>query len=111
VTDQTPATETPATETPAPKPSGRQTERKLVGRQTERELVARYPHIVLGSLRWDELKAKQVVHANLACGHEHEVATSDLFQVTACPACREGQRKAARKARKAARRELLASLA
>ena len=83
---------------------------KTPKRVTEAELLARYPHVVAGSLRFDEARNKQVVRAKLTCGHEHELATSDLFQVKACPLCVKAVRKDQRKARKAARKAFLATL-
>ena len=67
----------------------------------EQELLARYPHVIPGTLTavcTDEILGtwKQRVKAKLACGHEHKLFTSDLWQVRSCPECKKAD-KAARK--------------
>lgn len=59
------------------------------GRMTEAELIKKYPHVIPGSLFFDEKTNKQSCRAKLACGHEATVHTSDLFQVKRCPECKK----------------------
>lgn len=69
------------------------------GRLTEAYLLSKYPHIIPGSLRWDDEAGKQTVTIRCTadgCDEERDVHTSDLFQVTMCVA----HAKEARKARK-----------
>ncbi|RLB78633.1 MAG: hypothetical protein DRH24_14125 [Deltaproteobacteria bacterium] len=67
-------------------------------RLTAEELKAKYPHMVEGSLEWDELHQKQKCRATCAdCGAEFEVFTSDLFQLHRCKPCRAEARKARRR--------------
>jgi hypothetical protein len=73
---------------------------KAPKRLTEAQLVAKYPHVQLGTLRWEtegKHAGKQTVEAELACGHVQRVATSDLFQVKQCEACKKPVKKAAAK--------------
>lgn len=77
-----PTSETPKAKTPkAPK------------RLTEAEISERYPTklVVAGSLRMEtegKHKGKQTLEAQLECGHVERIATSDMFQVTRCYACK-----------------------
>lgn len=57
----------------------------------EQNLKAKYPHIILGTLRYDEGVHKYSVEAKLACGHTDRLYTSDLFQVKACKACKKAK--------------------
>lgn len=93
--DQPTTPATPAATTPKPKANHR---------MTESELASLYPGIVPGSLVWDEAANKQTVERTLACGHTHRLATSDCWQVTACPSCRRSVLAARRKAKRAARK-------
>jgi hypothetical protein len=72
------------------------------GRLTEAGLLAKYPHMVVGSLRWNDLAQKQQVEITCGCGSTREVFTSDLFQIDTCKPCTKIERKSRRKANKAA---------
>jgi len=65
---------------------------------TEEQLKARYPHMVEGTLTYDEIHQKQRCKATCAnCGDQFSVFTSDLFQLTMCKTCRAEARKARRR--------------
>ena len=73
-------------------------QKRKAGRLTEGYLRSIYPHIVEGSLRMDAGTNKQTVTIRcIDCGTERDVHTSDLFQVSRCPACTKVARKAAAK--------------
>jgi hypothetical protein len=64
---------------------------KKAHRLDEASLIARYPQVQPGTLQMDTEgthKGKQTVAAFLECGHVIRVATSDLFQVKQCAACK-----------------------
>ena len=78
-------------------------QKRKAGRLTEGYLRSQYPHVVEGSLRWNDLAGKQMVTISCVdCGEERDVFTSDLFQISRCTACTKTARKAAKAAQKAA---------
>lgn len=65
-------------------------------RLTEQQLIAKYPGVVAGTVRWEtegKHANKQTVETKLTCGHVMRLATSDLFQIHTCPACRKASKK------------------
>jgi len=74
---------------------------KTAKRATDETLAVKYPHYVKGSVSFDAKAIKQRAKAICTCGKTYTCFTSDLFQLTACPDCREkarADRKAAKKA-------------
>lgn len=61
-------------------------------------LKAKYPHMVEGTLRYNELAQKQEVDCKCECGATFHAFTSDLFQLKSCPECRAKAKKEKRKA-------------
>jgi len=79
-------------------------------RKTEDEIRKEYPHVVEGSMTWNEGAGKQQVKITCAhdgCEEQREVFTSDLFQVRMCSTHRKEQRAEARKARQAEQKALI----
>lgn len=77
---------------------------KTQKRKDGSELEGKYPHMVKGSLSFDEGAEKQTAEIECTvpgCGATRRVFTSDLFQVKVC----EDHKKESRKAARAARRE------
>lgn len=80
-------------------------------RLTEQELVAKYPHVRVGSLVFSAAENKQTCEADLPCGHTRRLATSDLWQVRACPTCHKKAQADRRKAKRAERKAAKAAQA
>lgn len=79
-------------------------------RKTEEEIRKEYPHVVEGSMTWNEGAGKQEVKITCAhdgCDEQRTVFTSDLFQVRMCSTHRKEQRAEARKARQAEQKALI----
>lgn len=73
-------------------------------RKDASELEAKHPHMVKGSLGFDEVAKKQTATVKCTvpgCSETRQVFTSDLFQVKVC----EGHKKESRKQARAERRE------
>ena len=90
--------EVSATSTPEP-----EVKVKKSKRLTEESLRARFPGVVPGSLHFETEgthKGKQTMESLLECGHTVRLATSDLFQVTACEDCRKDVLRERRKAKR-----------
>ena len=80
-------------------------------RLTEEQLAAKYPHLIPGSLSWDEGNRKQTCRAKCTvCGAEFTVYTSDLFQVNMCETHRAEARKAKAAEKRAAAKAAVAAL-
>lgn len=83
-------------------------------RNDEVTLMAKYPHMVEGSLRFNETAQKQEVDITCSepgCSEGRTVFTSDLFQISRCPEHAKAQAKAKREAKAAHIKELLAKAA
>jgi hypothetical protein len=73
-------------------------------RKSEEDLRAKYPHIVEGSVAWDEGAKKQAcLIACTVCGEHRRIFTSDAFQVSTCKGCAAE----AKKAKRAEKRKLV----
>jgi len=56
---------------------------------SEAALLAKYPHVIAGTRRYDEVARKWAVDIRCAdCGAVRIVYTSDLFHVRQCRACK-----------------------
>jgi len=80
-------------------------------RLTEEQLVEKYPHAIAGTLIFEtegHHAGKQTIEAMLACGHIARVATSDLFQVKACPDCKKASKVAKAETAEAKKTEAVA---
>lgn len=79
-------------------------------RKTEAEVRKDYPHVIEGSMGFDEKAQKQTVKITCTvdgCSEIREVFTSDLFQVRVCMGHRKEQKSLARKARRAEEKALI----
>lgn len=81
-------------------------------RTGEAELLKKYPHMIEGSLVFNDKTNKQEV--TITCTHPgceatRKVATSDLFQVTMCDEHKKEQAKAKKAAKDARIKEILAA--
>ena len=77
------------------------------------ELEGKYPHMIKGSLGFDEVAEKQTARITCThpgCDNERTVFTSDLFQVKVCEDHKKAQRAQARKARAEEGKKALALL-
>jgi hypothetical protein len=75
------------------------------GRLTEAYILSQYPHVIEGTMRWNDIAGKQQVTIRCTaegCDETRDVFTSDLFQVRMCETHAKEARKAAKAAKKAA---------
>jgi len=82
--------------------------KREAGRLTQEHISAKYPHVIPGSLRYDEVSRKQQVEIHCVeegCEETRIVFTSDLFQVSRCHDHVKAARKARAKERRAAKKE------
>lgn len=73
---------------------------KKAKRLTEQQLKTKYPHVVLGTLQFDEKEQRnrvKIACQQKGCKKTRTVATSDLFQVRFCVECTKANRNASRK--------------
>ena len=106
-TEQTtaPETQTEQTTTATPTPEAKTKSTRL----SEADVRTKHPHVVAGTLRYEtegKHAGKQTAEASLpCCGAVVRLATSDLWQVRACPACAKEAGRERRKAKRHAKAE------
>jgi len=68
-------------------------------RASEDDILGKYPHVIAGTLAWDDKANKQFVLISCqydGCDSQRKTFTSDLFQINTCDEHREAARKAKR---------------